>query len=69
VGEAEQLAGSLGGRLSIPKASWKYTWIEKLFGFGAVKHTQSYYNPAKSFALKAWEKMMYSVDHRSRSVS
>ena len=34
VREAQQLADSLGGRLSVPKASWKYAWIEKLFGFG-----------------------------------
>ena len=69
VGEAQQLAAGLGGRLSVPKASWKYAWIEKLFGFGAAKHTQLYYNQAKSFALRAWDKMMYSVDRRSRSVS
>jgi hypothetical protein len=28
VQEAQQLAASLGGRLSLPKASWKYAWIE-----------------------------------------
>jgi glycosyltransferase involved in cell wall biosynthesis len=69
VEEAQQLATTLGGRLSVPNASWKYAWIEKLFGFGAAKRTQLYYNQAKSFALRAWDKMMYSVDHRSRSVS
>jgi glycosyltransferase involved in cell wall biosynthesis len=69
VQEAQQLAASLGGRLSLPKASWKYAWIEKLFGFAAAKHTQLSYNQIKSSALRAWDKMMYSVDHRSRSVS
>lgn len=67
--EAKQLAHSLGGHLSLPKASWKYAWIEKVFGFAAAKQTQLYYNQAKSFALRAWDKMMYSVDHRSRSLS
>ena len=62
VGQAQQLAASLGGRLSVPKASWKYAWIEKLFGFAAAKHTQLSYNQAKSFALRAWDKMMYSFD-------
>ena len=66
VQEAQQLAASLGGRLSLPKASWKYAWIEKLFGFGAAKHTQLYYNRAKSCALRAWDKMMYAFDHRGR---
>jgi glycosyltransferase involved in cell wall biosynthesis len=69
VEEAQQLAATLGGRLSIPNTSWKYAWIEKLFGFAAAKHTQFYYNQVKSFALRAWDKMMFSVDHRSGSVS
>jgi glycosyltransferase involved in cell wall biosynthesis len=62
VREAQQLAASLGGRLSIPKASWKYAWIEKLFGFAAAKHTQSYYNRAKSSALTAWDRIMQSFE-------
>jgi glycosyltransferase involved in cell wall biosynthesis len=62
VQEAQQLAASLGGRLSIPKASWKYAWIEKLFGFAAAKHTQLYYNRAKSSALRTWDWMMYSLE-------
>ena len=62
VQEAQQLAASLGGRLFLPKASWKYAWIEKLFGFAAAKHTQLYYNRAKSFSLRAWDRMMYSFE-------
>jgi Glycosyltransferase like family 2 len=69
VQKAQQLATSLGGRLSLPKVSWKYSWIEKALGFAAAKHTQLSYNQIKSSALRAWDKMMYSVDHRSRSVS
>ena len=69
VQKAQQLATSLGGRLSLPKASWKYSWIAKPLGFAAAKHTRSYYNRGKSCVLRAWDKMMYSVDHRSRSVS
>ena len=63
---AQQLAASLGGRLSLPKASWKYAWIEKLFGFAAAKHTQLYYNRAKSSAIRAWDKMMYLLEPHSR---
>jgi glycosyltransferase involved in cell wall biosynthesis len=61
VREAQQLAASLGGRLSLPRASWKYAWIEKLFGFAAAKHTQLYYNRTKSSALRAWDRIMCSV--------
>jgi glycosyltransferase involved in cell wall biosynthesis len=66
VEEAQQVAASLGGRLSVPKASWKYAWIEKLFGFAAAKHVQLYYNRAKSFALRAWDRVMYSFERHSR---
>ena len=69
VQEAQQLAESLGGQLTLPKTSWKYAFIEKLFGFAAAKNTQLYYNRAKSSVLRVWDKTMYSVDHRSRSVS
>jgi glycosyltransferase involved in cell wall biosynthesis len=62
MGEAQQLAASLGGLLSLPKASWKYAWIEKLFGFRAAKHTQLYYNRGKFSALRAWDKVMYSLE-------
>jgi glycosyltransferase involved in cell wall biosynthesis len=61
VREARQLAAGLGGRLSLPKASWKFAWIEKVFGFAAAKHTQLYYNQTKCSALRAWDKMMHSL--------
>jgi glycosyltransferase involved in cell wall biosynthesis len=66
VEEAHKLAENLGGRLSIPKASWKYAWIEKLFGFGAAKHSQLYYNQCKCRLLRAWDRLLYSFDHRGR---
>jgi glycosyltransferase involved in cell wall biosynthesis len=65
VQEAQQLAASLGGRLSLPKASWKYAWIERLFGFGAAKHTQLFYNRVKSSTLRAWDRVMYEVERKS----
>jgi len=66
VQEAQQLAANLGGRLSLPKASWKYAWIQKVFGFAAAKHAQLYYNRGKSSALRAWDRMMYSFERHSR---
>jgi glycosyltransferase involved in cell wall biosynthesis len=64
VQEAEQVAAGLGGQLSLPKASWKYAWIEKVFGFAAAKHAQLLYNRGKSHALGAWDKMMYSFESK-----
>jgi glycosyltransferase involved in cell wall biosynthesis len=65
VQEAQQLATSLGGRLSLPKAPWKYAWIEKLFGFAAAKYARLYYNRAKSSVLRAWDRLKYSFERNS----
>ena len=65
VQESQQLAASLGDRLSLPKAPWKYAWIERLFGFGVAKHTQMYYNQVKSLALRAWDKTMYELEQKT----
>ena len=63
--ELERLAATLGGRLEPPRLSWKYAWIEKLFGFAAAKRTRLYYNQSKSSALRAWDKMLFFFDPRS----
>lgn len=65
VQEAQQLAASLGDTLSLPKASWKYAWIEKLFGFAAAKQTELCYNRGKCSALRTWDKMMYLFEQKS----
>jgi hypothetical protein len=62
VKQLEQLASTLGGQLKASRLSWKYAWIERLFGFAAARHAQLYYNRAKSSALRAWDKMMYSFE-------
>jgi glycosyltransferase involved in cell wall biosynthesis len=58
VQEAQQLAAGLGGRLSLPKVSWKYAWIEKLFGFAAAKHTSLYYNECKSSFCRGYDRTL-----------
>jgi glycosyltransferase involved in cell wall biosynthesis len=63
VQDARQLAESLGGRLSLPHASWKYACIERLFGFAAAKHAQLYYNRGKASLLRMWDWMLYSLKH------
>jgi hypothetical protein len=39
VKEAEALASELGGKLSPPHLSWKYSWIQTVFGWRAAKNT------------------------------
>ena len=46
--ETRQLATMLGGRLEIPELSWKYLWIQKLFGFALAKRFRHRWNHYKS---------------------
>ena len=44
---AERIAASLGGRISPPKLTWKYSWIKTVFGLGAAKRARLHYNKFK----------------------
>jgi tRNA threonylcarbamoyladenosine modification (KEOPS) complex Pcc1 subunit len=62
VKRAEELASVLGGRLRTPRMSWKYLWIQKLFGWTAAKAASVYYNQCKSWALRTWDKTMFRLE-------
>ena len=53
--ELDELATQLGGRLERPQMSWKYSWIQKLFGWHVAKRTQLVYNECKSSLLNWWD--------------
>ena len=55
VKQAEELAAELGGQLEPPQLSWKYAWIQKLFGWQSAKRAQSVYNECKSSVLSSWD--------------
>jgi glycosyltransferase involved in cell wall biosynthesis len=46
------LAAELGGRLEPPRLSWKYAWIQKVFGWTAAKQAQLFYNQCKSSVMR-----------------
>ncbi|HEU0209681.1 MAG TPA: glycosyltransferase family 2 protein [Candidatus Udaeobacter sp.] len=55
VEQLEALAAELGGRLEPPRLSWKYAWIQKLFGWHSAKRTQLFYNECRSSVLSSWD--------------
>jgi len=55
VEQAEELAAQLGGHLESPRLSWKYAWIQKLFGWQSAKRTQLFYNECKSSIRSSWD--------------
>jgi glycosyltransferase involved in cell wall biosynthesis len=58
VQRCEQLAAALGGRLEAPRVSWKYAWIQKVFGLPAARRTQLGYNRLKLSLLRSWDETM-----------
>jgi glycosyltransferase involved in cell wall biosynthesis len=67
--QAQQLAKSLGGRLEVPRLSWKYAWIQKTLGWSAAKAAQMSYNQWKNAVRKAWDNAFFHLEkvdnHRS----
>jgi len=55
VKELEDLAAQLGSSLQPPRMSWKYSWIQKLFGWRIAKRVQFLYNERKSSLLNLWD--------------
>jgi glycosyltransferase involved in cell wall biosynthesis len=56
VNQAEQLAATLGGRLEIPRLSWKYAWIQKAFGWPLAKRAKILLPRWKWSVIRAWDK-------------
>jgi glycosyltransferase involved in cell wall biosynthesis len=61
VKELEALASEVGGALRTPQMSWKYAWIDRIFGRVAAKRAQLHYNSGKSLALRSWDRVLYRV--------
>ena len=62
--EAQELAVSLGGRLSPPKLSWKYAWMQRLFGWTLTKWIRRYYNVWKSSVMRSWDKALFHLERQ-----
>jgi len=64
VHEVEEIATALGGKLEVPKLSWKYTWIQKAFGWSAAKRFRMWYNRRKSDIIRSWDAVLFHVEER-----
>ncbi len=59
VGQAEQIARDLGENLHVPQLSWKYSWIEALFGWAVAKHVQRLLPQIKWSLASTWDKALF----------
>jgi glycosyltransferase involved in cell wall biosynthesis len=65
VKQAEQLAATLGGRLELPRLSWKYAWIQKGFGWPLAKRAQILTPQCKWSMIRSWDKALSRFDNRN----
>jgi len=62
--EAEELARSLGGELKIPSLSWKYAWIDSMFGRAQAKRAQVLLPNLKWSVVRTLDKALSRVQSR-----
>jgi len=62
VKEVRNLARTLGGELRAPRLSWKYSWIEKVFGWNIAKRARVALPRVKTSLLRAWDNMCFLLE-------
>jgi hypothetical protein len=58
------MAESLGGTLRSPTLSWKYSWIETLFGWETAKRAQISLPQLRWSAHKFWDRALFHLEPR-----
>jgi glycosyltransferase involved in cell wall biosynthesis len=62
--ELQSMAEELGGRLEIPRMSWKYAWIKATFGREAAKWAQRVFPETRASLFRLWDKAMFEHEIR-----
>jgi hypothetical protein len=60
----EHLAGTLGGRLEVPRLPWKYAWIQKVFGWGLAKQAWRWMPRLRSSLVRRWDRTLFDLEQR-----
>ena len=65
VGQVQQLAATLGGKVELPGVRPKYVWIEKICGRPVARRAQELLPNLKTSLLRSWDKVMFYLDRRA----
>ena len=60
--QMEEMAGDLGGTLSPPHLSWKYSWMGAVLGLSRAKRGQQLMLKARWSVEKLWDKALFHVE-------
>jgi glycosyltransferase involved in cell wall biosynthesis len=67
--QAQDIAHELGGELSVPQLSWKYAWIEALFGWNLAKRAQVLAPRMRWSVVRAWDRAMFRARKRGQEAT
>jgi glycosyltransferase involved in cell wall biosynthesis len=62
--QAEELSSNLGGRLEVPRLSWKYAWIKLLFGWSLARRAQWSLPRFRWSLIRLWDKALYRIESK-----
>jgi glycosyltransferase involved in cell wall biosynthesis len=65
--ELQALANQLGGNLDPPRFSWKYAWMEPLFGRRAARQVEMFAQERKASLIRSCDKAMFEWERRKGS--
>lgn len=68
VQQAERLAAEFGEPLGAPYLSWKYSWIEMLFGWSAAKAVQRSMRKFRWWVARHVDKALFRIGGRRKTV-
>lgn len=63
--QARQVARELGGELEVPRLSWKYSWIDGLFGRVLAKRAQVFFPRIRWSVARSWDKALFRMESRA----
>jgi len=64
VQQAQEMARSLGGELHTPPLSWKYSWINLIFGRQLAKRAQVILPRIRWSMVRRWDKALARIESR-----
>jgi hypothetical protein len=64
VGQAEEMAERLGGKLQPPQLSWKAAAFSALFGRRQMKRVQAFLVRIRWSLIRWWDRMLYQMEPR-----
>jgi len=65
VNEVQKAAMEMGGQLELPRLSWKYSWIQRIFGLGLAKRLQNFVQQIRWRVEIYWDKALFRIQNRS----